>query len=117
MKLAQPVFLVKMENAVFFLLSLYLYFAYFHYSLFWFIVLFLVPDISAAGYMVNVKVGAYCYNAFHVLFIPTIVVVSGWYVNNGIWSACGLIWLCHIFIDRVLGYGLKYADDFKHTYG
>jgi hypothetical protein len=27
-----------------------------------------------------------------------------------------LIWLSHISIDRVFGYGLKLNDDFKHTH-
>jgi Domain of unknown function (DUF4260) len=28
----------------------------------------------------------------------------------------GLIWLAHIGIDRVLGYGLKYPTGFKDTH-
>ncbi|WP_100488742.1 DUF4260 domain-containing protein [Sporolactobacillus pectinivorans] len=117
MKFAQPIFLVKIENTVFFILVLYLYFAHFHYSFFWFIALLLVPDISAIGYGINTTIGAYCYNVFHVLFVPTIVVVLGLCLTDDIWIALGLIWLCHIFMDRMLGYGLKYTDDFKHTYG
>lgn len=117
MKFALPVFLLRIENFVFFILVLYLYFAHFHYSFFWFITLLLAPDISAVGYVINTTVGAYCYNVFHVLFIPIIFVISGLYLTDDIWIIIGLIWLCHIFLDRALGYGLKYTDHFKHTYG
>ena len=30
--------------------------------------------------------------------------------------ALGLVWLAHIGSDRLLGYGLKYSDDFQRTH-
>jgi hypothetical protein len=30
--------------------------------------------------------------------------------------AIGAIWVAHIGMDRMLGYGLKYGDDFTHTH-
>jgi hypothetical protein len=30
--------------------------------------------------------------------------------------AVALIWIAHIGFDRLLGYGLKYISDFKHTH-
>lgn len=37
-------------------------------------------------------------------------------VNNPALQLAGLILLGHSSLDRVLGYGLKYADSFKHTH-
>ncbi|MEO6206023.1 MAG: DUF4260 family protein, partial [Mycobacteriales bacterium] len=31
-------------------------------------------------------------------------------------QALALLWFAHIGMDRGLGYGLKYATDFKHTH-
>ncbi len=30
-------------------------------------------------------------------------------------TTLSLIWMAHIGFDRALGYGLKYADGFRHT--
>lgn len=30
--------------------------------------------------------------------------------------ALALVWLAHIGADRLLGYGLKYDDNFQHTH-
>jgi hypothetical protein len=40
----------------------------------------------------------------------------GWWQSQPLLLALGLIWLAHIGMDRLLGYGLKYADHFQHTH-
>ena len=44
-----------------------------HGSWLWFALLFLVPDISMFGYMINKKVGAMAYNFAHTYTIPILL--------------------------------------------
>ena len=78
--------------------------------------LFLVPDLSALGYLLGARTGAAVYNAAHIYAAPLalggVAFATGW--DLGIQLA--LIWVVHIAVDRLLGYGLKYADSFKHTH-
>lgn len=79
-------------------------------------VLLFVPDIFMAGYAKSTKLGALIYNVGHSYLLPTITAIFGWYQNHYFLLAIGLIWLAHVGMDRFLGYGLKYDDNFKHTH-
>jgi Domain of unknown function (DUF4260) len=80
------------------------------------LVLFLAPDLSFAGYAFGPRLGAAAYNLLHTeifgLALATAGVVAGidWAVQ------LALIWLAHIGIDRLLGYGLKYPARFGDTH-
>src|SRR5579862_376614 len=76
----------------------------------------LVPDLSMAGYLGGKRVGAQIYNLAHTTPIPAAVVGFGWWQDKSLAAALGLVWLAHIGIDRLLGYGLKYDDHFQHTH-
>ena len=78
--------------------------------------LFLVPDLSFAGYLFGPRVGAACYNAMHGLLGPAALSAMA---LTGIAPAglpIALIWFAHIGMDRMLGFGLKYPTDFKDTH-
>lgn len=81
-----------------------------------FAALILVPDISMAGYLVNPRVGAWCYNAVHTWIAP----VALWLVSVAIeWpllAQIAIILAAHIAIDRALGYGLKHESGFQDTH-
>jgi hypothetical protein len=81
-----------------------------------FAILFLAPDLSMLGYLAGPRAGSVAYNAIHTYAGPvalTILATSqGWETA----SAIGLIWLAHIGIDRLLGFGLKYPTAFKDTH-
>jgi hypothetical protein len=87
-----------------------------HGNWLWFALLFLTPDLSMFGYLVDKKIGAMAYNAFHTYTVPIILLLvlglSG--QTSCIWLA--LIWAAHIGMDRMLGYGLKYETAFKDTH-
>jgi hypothetical protein len=76
----------------------------------------LLPDLSAVGYLGGNGLGARVYNLFHITPLPCLLIAVGWWQNASLASALGLIWLAHIGMDRMLGYGLKYDDDFQHTH-
>lgn len=44
------------------------------------------------------------------------VVAVAWWQDKSLPVALGLVWLAHIGLDRLLGYGLKYRDHFQHTH-
>lgn len=76
----------------------------------------LVPDFLAAGYLKGAALGGRLYNLAHTTPLPALVVGLGWWRAMPIVLALGLVWLIHIGMDRVLGYGLKYNDGSQHTH-
>jgi hypothetical protein len=80
------------------------------------LILFFAPDISMLGYLVNTKVGAVCYNLFHHRGIAIVLAATGYYFSNELLVAIGILLFAHASFDRILGYGLKYADSFKNTH-
>ena len=48
--------------------------------------------------------------------LPTALAGLGWWQGRPLVLALGLVWLAHIGADRLLGYGLKYGDNFQHTH-
>jgi hypothetical protein len=79
-------------------------------------VLFLAPDISMLGYLVNTRIGALAYNVFHHKGVAILLYLIGLYLNVSVLLFAGLLLYGHSAFDRMLGYGLKYEDDFKHTH-
>ncbi len=80
-----------------------------------FALLFFVPDLSFAGYLLGPRAGALAYNCAHSTLGPATLValtISGWHGLMPI----ALIWFAHVGFDRSLGYGLKYASGFHDTH-
>ena len=78
--------------------------------------LLLVPDVFMIGYLRDSRLGATLYNLAHTTVLPAAAVGLGWWQHQHLVTAIGLIWVAHIGMDRLLGYGLKYDDDFQHTH-
>ena len=78
--------------------------------------LLLVPDIFMLGYLRNTRVGAFFYNIGHSAPVPAVLLVTGLIASQNWTIAISAIWFGHIGWDRLLGYGLKYNDSFKHTH-
>jgi uncharacterized protein DUF4260 len=76
----------------------------------------LVPDLSMIGYLAGTRIGARAYNLAHATPIPGAFVAIGWWQGRSLILAFGLIWVAHIGLDRLVGYGLKYDDHFQHTH-
>jgi hypothetical protein len=75
-----------------------------------------VPDVSFVAYALGPRVGAAIYNALHSLLGPVALAVVGVLGDGDTAIALALVWFSHIGLDRALGYGLKYPDDFAHTH-
>jgi hypothetical protein len=81
-----------------------------------FIALWLIPDISIFGYMAGPRRGAYCYNTVHSYLLPVALAVVALLLQRTVWLPFALIWFNHIGVDRLCGYGLKYAEGFGFTH-
>jgi hypothetical protein len=86
------------------------------YSWWWFAALILTPDIGVIGYLFNTKVGAITYNFTHNKALAVVIGLSGYYLQINELMFAGLILISHSSMDRMLGFGLKYSDAFKHTH-
>lgn len=107
--------LLKLEEAAELGLSLWLFstldIAWWVYLLF-----LLTPDIGMLGYLVNPKAGSLLYNLFHHKGVAIVLLIAGLASNLSWLAFAGTLLLGHAALDRVLGYGLKYSDNFGHTH-
>lgn len=87
-----------------------------HFSWWQWILLFLSPDISMLGYLINTKVGAVCYNIAHHKAVAGAFIIIGFFYHMPVVLFVGILLWAHSAFDRVMGYGLKYADSFDHTH-
>jgi len=78
--------------------------------------LWLVPDLSMLGYLVNPGIGARIYNAIHSYVTPATLAVCALLLKSPSVMPFALIWVNHIGVDRLLGYGLKYPAGFGWTH-
>ena len=112
---SMPRIMLHLDGAGIFIASIILYA---QLDLAWWIypLLLLVPDVFAVGYLAGQEVGAFVYNIGHLYIVPIalgiIALLSGWTFGIGI----AIIWVGHIAMDRAVGYGMKYASDFKATH-
>ena len=80
------------------------------------LVLFFVPDVSFAGYAFGPRVGALAYDTLHTEIFPVALGAVGVVAGLDGATQVALIWLAHIGLDRLLGYGLKYPTAFRDTH-
>jgi len=81
-----------------------------------FAAVWLVPDLSMLGYLVSPGFGARIYNAIHSYTTPATLAVCALLLKSPAVMPFALIWVNHIGIDRLLGYGLKYPAGFGWTH-
>lgn len=97
----------------------------FEYRWWLFFVLLLAADVSMLGYLAGPRVGAVVYNLGHTLVLPSVLVLA--WLSDVVWEydrttlttwalPIALIWVAHIGLDRLLGYGLKLPTGFTHTH-
>ncbi|XUM20545.1 DUF4260 domain-containing protein [Bradyrhizobium oligotrophicum S58] len=81
-----------------------------------FAALFLAPDVSFAAYLAGPRAGAVAYNAVHSTLAPAALLAVGLAAGQPLVVEMATIWLAHVGVDRLAGYGLKYADGFGFTH-
>lgn len=110
-----PRIVLRLEGAAIFAAAV---FAYAQLGGGWglFAALFLVPDLSMLGYLINRRVGAIAYNAGHSYLGAFALGAAGVVLGAHALLLAAAIWVAHIGFDRLLGYGLKYASAFGDTH-
>ena len=106
---------IRFEEVALVLLSIWLFGAL-DYAWWWFLLLFLAPDLAMIGYVAGPGAGAIAYNLAHHKGIAIGLYLLGAVLGNQPLQLFGLIMLAHSSFDRVLGYGLKHFDSFNHTH-
>jgi hypothetical protein len=80
------------------------------------VLLFLAPDLSFLAYSAGTRVGAHAYNLAHNYVAATALGIIGFAFDKPLLVTLALIWIAHIGLDRLLGYGLKYSSSFGDTH-
>ncbi|MFN3490837.1 MAG: DUF4260 domain-containing protein [Anaerolineales bacterium] len=107
--------LIRLEELFLFLLSLFL-FSQYDLSWGWFALLFLTPDLSMIGYLINTRFGAWMYNLIHHRGMGASLYMLGALLSNSTLIFAGILLFAHSSFDRVFGYGLKHKDSFQNTH-
>lgn len=110
-----PLVLLRLEGLALAALSLLLY-SRTGASWWLFAGLWLAPDLSMLGYLYNACWGARIYNAVHTYVVPVTLALAALLFGASSSLPIALIWINHIAVDRLLGYGLKYATGFGWTH-
>ena len=107
--------LLKLEEFALFVLALFL-FSELDYGWGLYALLFLAPDLSMVGYLVNPRLGAWTYNLVHHKGLAVALYILGSLLAVPWLMFAGTLLLGHSSLDRVFGYGLKYSDAFRNTH-
>jgi len=110
----EPKFLRRIEGMFVFIACL-LFYNSFAQSWVLFLILFLLPDLSMLGYLINQEKGAIIYNQGHWYGWAIIAGTYGAITGSIFALSIALTWAAHIGFDRMLGYGFKLKTGFKHT--
>jgi hypothetical protein len=78
--------------------------------------LLLLVDVSMAGYLAGAGPGAALYNLAHNQAVAIAVLGGGMLAGVTPLVLAGAVLLAHSGMDRLAGYGLKYATDFRDTH-
>ena len=81
-----------------------------------FAALWLAPDLSILGYLAGPVWGARIYNSIHTYITPLPLALPFLLLHRSGLLPFALIWVNHIGVDRLLGFGLKYPAGFGWTH-
>ena len=110
-----PRLLIRIEGAAAFVLGV-LFYGRLDESWWLFVLLILVPDLSIPVYLLNKRVGAAAYNAVHTYIWAAVLAAYGTAADRALLTSLAVIWVAHLGLDRLLGFGLKYPTGFKDTH-
>lgn len=113
--LHRPAIMLRLEGATLLAASVALY--WLNGGTWWlFALLLLTLDVSMLGYLAGPRIGAAFYNVLHFYPLPAAMGILGLLWNAPLAVAVALVWLAHIGMDRLAGYGLKYPSGFGDTH-
>jgi hypothetical protein len=108
-------YLIKLEELMMGLLGIAIWYSA-GLSLIALFPLLLLPDLGMIGYLHSPQLGSLTYNITHHKGVALVLgLLSVLFINETLLAAALIIWT-HSSLDRMLGFGLKYSDAFKHTH-
>ncbi|MBN2733222.1 MAG: DUF4260 domain-containing protein [Balneolaceae bacterium] len=107
--------LIRLEELLMLALGMVL-FTWLDYAWWVFAALIFIPDVSMLGYAINEKAGACIYNIFHHKGVALMLYFLGLFLESDIITLIGVMLFSHASMDRIFGYGVKFADSFQHTH-
>ncbi|RYY03154.1 MAG: DUF4260 family protein [Gammaproteobacteria bacterium] len=107
--------LLRLEGLAIFAFSLMAY-EFMGFPWGFFILIFLVPDLSLLAYFQSPRIGAIAYNTTHSYILPLMLFAYGFFVSSSSADKVAIVWIAHIGFDRALGFGLKYSRGFRYTH-
>jgi Domain of unknown function (DUF4260) len=110
-----PTVILRVEGAALLVAAVYLYARYGNGWLL-FALLILAPDLSIVGYVSGPATGAIVYNIGHTTVLPLGLALGGVIGSSALVLSVALVWLAHIGMDRMMGFGLKRASGFGDTH-
>lgn len=113
----RPFYLLRIEALCVLFVSVGAYQVLFPHHWVMFACLFLVPDLSLLPYARGSNVVAsIIYNLVHSYVLPALMGTAAVFCTSALLGEMSLIWIGHIGLDRMLGYGLKYPTSFQFTH-
>ena len=82
----------------------------------WFALFLLAPDVCFLALLVNRRAGVVSYNLVHSMVGPLLLACAAILAAERLAALAALVWLAHIGLDRLLGFGLKYTFDRGDTH-
>jgi len=110
-----PALLLRLESAAILIGAIALY-ADAGWSWLAFIGLLLAPDISLLALAVNDRLGATLYDVVHNYTLPVALGVVSLLAGASLGMQVATVWIAHIGMDRLVGYGLRYPSNSKETH-
>jgi hypothetical protein len=116
--LTRPDLLLRLEALFVLLASVICYPVVLHGRWPFFALLFLAPDLTLLAYLSenNRRIAAALYNAAHNYAVPSALALIAWKLGARYVGLISAIWIAHIAVDRLLGFGLKYPQVFTPTH-
>jgi hypothetical protein len=110
-----PGVLLRLEGTAVLVMAMWAY-AQLGFGWLAFALLLLWPDLAFVVYAINPHWGSIVYNLLHSYSLPLGLTAVAFTLSWSIGLQIAIIWLAHIGMDRTVGYGLKYAGQFKETH-
>lgn len=107
--------IIKLEELAMLAISVYALICY-DVSWWWYLALFIGPDLSMLGYLAGNKTGALSYNLFHHKAVGVSLILTGFILQVNVLFFIGIVIFGHSSFDRMMGYGLKLFEGFQYTH-
>jgi hypothetical protein len=107
--------LLKFEELMIFIVSIFLY-SREDFSWLFFVVLLFVPDVSMLGYIISRHFGAFLYNVVHSRALSFGLYMIGYVGEDPIIKLIAIMLIAHVSMDRFFGYGLKHPERFDRSH-